>query len=166
MATYSLLPASLLQPPGDSQGTAGSCSPSCPLARGAADALVCGLRAGDTSQADAAPRSGVVPGLAAASVPAAARGSACCCQRCQAVTPCPGAGLGAHTWSGARRGLAAGSAVQGRLSGALRGPSATERLQLLRWISADKEGALDTAGIQLADDAEPGGVPLFSSCGA
>lgn len=30
-------------------------------------------------------------------------------------------------------------------------PSATELLQLPRWISADKEGALDTAGIQLAD---------------
>lgn len=30
-------------------------------------------------------------------------------------------------------------------------PSATELLQLLRWISADKKGALDRAGIQRAD---------------
>lgn len=34
---------------------------------------------------------------------------------------------------------------------ALRAPSATELLQLLRWISADKKGALNRAGIQLAD---------------
>lgn len=34
---------------------------------------------------------------------------------------------------------------------ALIAPSATELLQLLRWISADKKGALNRAGIQLAD---------------
>lgn len=34
---------------------------------------------------------------------------------------------------------------------ALIAPSATELLQLPRWISADKKGALDRAGMQLAD---------------
>lgn len=47
--------------------------------------------------------------------------------------------------------------AQGRKGGyrapctALIAMSATELLQLLRWISADKKGALDRAGIQLAD---------------
>lgn len=57
--------------------------------------------------------------------------------------------------AGERRGLAAGTGEEG---GGYRAPctaliaaSATELLQLLRWISADKKGALDRAGIQLAD---------------
>lgn len=57
--------------------------------------------------------------------------------------------------AGARGGLAAGAGGEGGVyrapCTALIAPSATELLQLPRWISADKKGALDRAGIQLAD---------------
>lgn len=61
--------ASLLQPPGDSQGTGRSCSPSCPLARGTADPVV----SGGEGFADAAlPRAGCAslsPQLSGLSLP-------------------------------------------------------------------------------------------------
>lgn len=78
---------------------------------------------------------------------------ALCC--CQAVTQCPGDRAGCpYKVQECREGLLLAQERQGGYQGpcrALIAASATELLQLLRWISADKEGALDRAGILLPD---------------